>query len=303
MNLREIEDIATEIMLFFETGEGELEEEELSTKESVLKTLKQRHSLKETHLKKASYHCSVLPSLPMITTKEMTGGKITIPIPGHPNDKNGAVGIFTTQLSTPTEYLCELFFKGIKIPEYFQEKLGLRIQYPKFSLWNKRRVAWQITAQILALEHGQFNVTHIKNAILNDEELCDLIDVSCLMSIHNQDTRGRGLEDVIRLVNPNPENERKGRAPKQVKRQNYLSTVPVPSLKSATDGIDAQILWFIFYVITKVLQLHGNSNSIELIRNHTLIQEYKKITPTNLLPLVNIWITICAKKNGSLFET
>ena len=102
------------------------------------------------------------------------------------------------------------------------------LEYTKFSTWDQRHLACQAAVQVLGFNKQKFKRVDIKNEILENEKITNLLDFAdYLTSTHNKDTRGRYIENQIKLVYPSRENKKKQSSKKRrIAICNKISPIP-----------------------------------------------------------------------------
>lgn len=293
MNDREWEDFATEVMLCVEYGEIETDPATINTEAKFFDALKQQHKreIKRYENGKYAHWDSVQSEFP---------GSSVVNAYIKTQCGEGPIITFYYHPLPLLEYLQKILGSEIRLPCRFQKKLGIEISYQKLTLWNKRHVAWQTAAQLIGHEKGEFNITHIAEEMLKTNRLCDFLDLGCLTSVKNKESRGRGLDDVIRKVNPTSPKQKPGRPRQQGVRFPTKEIVLVPLVVSKDSKLNLQRFRFLFRVLSRILCFQDNT--FEQIILHPIICKYKTHLPPILEKIVHLWIKSSMKENGGLFE-
>jgi hypothetical protein len=115
---------------------------------------------------------------------------------------------------------------GSYVPKSIQEKLekvNLSIDSSRVTEWDKKHIVIQTTAQVIAFDHGYFNIRKIKEEILNFDYIKKswfYLDQWKSAFEYNKNEcpcedkdRAKAIERLIASVNPLPANKRRGRPP------------------------------------------------------------------------------------------
>lgn len=183
----------------------------------------------------------------------------------------------------------KLLEDGSYVPQEVQEEMGVLIDYSPISLWSYRHIRWQAAAQVLWFHKPQSNIKNIQDEMLADRYLVELLDLRVLTSINNPETRGRGLEDIIRMINP-IQGSRRGR-PSKVKsippKDNHVISIP-GIYNNQTKKVNMRGLKVAIMTIAKLLELRNEP--YEQITGHPVIAAYKDLTSSIFGIFINEWI-------------
>jgi hypothetical protein len=183
-----------------------------------------------------------------------------------------------------------------------QKKLSevkVSIDSSRVTEWDKKHIAIQATAQVIAYEKGDFNIKKIKELILKfDEEMKRLLYLNEWKSALNYDEsedafeakdRAKTMERLISSINPIPKEKRKGRHP-NVPRV-IREIVFIPGIFDERDGItkiNFRKLKIAFYYLAVVLAF--KRYPVVAIKKHPIILKYTKPIPVFFHSLLECWI-------------
>lgn len=184
--------------------------------------------------------------------------------------------------------------KGYYIPKEAQRKIGVTFNYRVIKEWQRRHIQWQAAAKVFWLDK-EMNAEKIRKQLLCSEML-ELLGLGILPSVdkqpnlaEGQEVEFRGLEDLIRKVNPR--GSKKGRSSKNSPTPEHPVFIPL-IYDAACKQMNGQGLYIAIDTIAKVLKIQKKSSQ-EII-NHPLIHQYKSGVAL-LGPIIDSWILSAIK--------
>lgn len=195
--------------------------------------------------------------------------------------------------------------KGYPFSKHAQEFLGISVVRLDLDKGKMHKMAIQAAAQIKWFLKGDAISTQkeMRMEILKDKGLTKLLELSSFLNPEPEHQRARTLEDPIGLVDPRPPGTRKGRPPKQPKRQDglYDAIVTIPGVFFETPYRTNFIyLRYVISVLTKILESIGFSS--EQIFQCRIFEVYKSFLNFYLGDFVDDWIKEALAENGSLYD-
>jgi hypothetical protein len=220
-------------------------------------------------------------------------------------------GVFIVKEGSLVDVFFQILINGVFVLEEHQKRIGISIDYSKSSKWNKKHIALQSAAQVIGYNKKQFNITHIRKEMINDNKLFDLLGLKDSKSISNnfeeiiseeKTSNGiaKSLDKVIGMINPTPEKQKRGR-PKNTIVMLLDNIVLIPGIVNPkTSQINFQKLFFAIGYLSKVLALRGRSYE-EIIEN-SIIKIYKDLLPFTFGETVNFCVRKALDFNCRLFD-
>lgn len=141
---------------------------------------------------------------------------------------------------------------NVYFPESIQKRLGFSFDFYELKKWKKRHIRWQAAAQILWFENREASVETIKNQLLRDPQLFELLELEALPStgtppdkLNGTEPFFRSLGDVISIVRPRDDR--------------YFTHIPAV-YNEANNKLHGQALYIALHTMTEVLKKRGWSS-------------------------------------------
>ncbi|MBS0649427.1 MAG: hypothetical protein JSS10_09440 [Verrucomicrobia bacterium] len=182
------------------------------------------------------------------------------------------------------EVLSSRIAGGSPLSPQIEKILGVSLDNTPVNLWSKRHVKWQAAAQVVWFNNPEMKKEQVIKQLLSPP-LYALLDFEKLNSIDNIDSRFRGIEDQIKLVNPR--GRKRGRPPKD--RTIPAKILPIPKIfNGSSDQVNGQALCFAVVTVARVLFLLGVND--KQIINHSIIRSYVQLVPS-LEIFIHLWVS------------
>lgn len=177
--------------------------------------------------------------------------------------------------------------ESLYLPNSIQEKLGGNIDYSVISIPTERHIKLKIAAQILWFINSHYTLKAIHEKIQRMRLLSTFLGLDSYTSSLNKEDRGRGITDIIRLVNPDL---KKGRPSKnQFKQLSNFNLRPILEVYNVENKkVNFQALKIA--IVTIALVLFHQKKHYDEIFDHPIIEFYISLAPQETEFIIREWM-------------